>query len=130
VPDGGGTLTGVSGLTDDVTVTVKGMTHTSHVNQLPTVAGVPGTLADWSASALNTFSSTPSYFTDGAGTALAETGTVQVVAVGASYPASLGCEVLTGQPVDDRAAAGVFAAQQLFRAMIEYSLTCVDAARR
>lgn len=131
IPDGGGTITGASGLANDVTVTVKGMAHTSHLNQLPTVLAVPGTLADWNVSALNNFTSTPAYFTNVLGTALAETSSSgQVVAVGAHYGSDPGCEVLTGQPVDDRAGAGVFAAQQLFRAMIEYTLACVDPAQQ
>lgn len=134
LPTGSGSLGVASALANDVTVTTDGMAHMSHVNQLPTVSTanggltvtVNGTLAGWGMSTVNVFTSAPAYL----GPALAaRSSTGDVVALAGHYDGGPGCQVLTGQPIDDRAAAGRAAAQQMFRSTLAYALTCVDAAR-
>ncbi len=129
LPTGGNTLTAAPTLSNTVNVTTKGVAHTSHLNQLP----VPSTLSNWNPSTLNVFTSVPSYFTNALGTALASIpggpmGVDQTVALGGHYFDTPGCELVTGQPVDDRAAAGNVHAERLFRSTLEYVLTCVDEA--
>jgi hypothetical protein len=134
LPTAGQTLTPAATLANNVTVTPSGMLHMSHVNQLPTVAAVNGTLAAWNVSTYNTFTAYPTYFQHTAGNALAELSSNQaVVALGGLYDGSTGCQIVTGQPIDDRAVYGPTtaqrAAQQMFRSTLAYVLSCVDAAR-
>lgn len=129
LPTGGQPLTVASAFANDVTVTPTGMAHLTHVNQLPTVGPLNGTLAGWSMSTFDTFSAWPTYFDHTGGSPLATLTNGAAVALAGHYDGGPGCQVVTGQPVDDRAAAGRTGAQQLFRSTLAYALTCVDAAR-
>jgi hypothetical protein len=129
LPTGSGTLTVNGVFANDVSVTPAGMAHLTHVNQLPTVGPAGGTLAGWSVSTYDTFSAWPSYFAHPLGDPLATLTNGSAVALAGEYDGGLGCQVVTGQPVDDRAAAGRAPAQQMFRSTLAYALTCVDEAR-
>ncbi|HEU0131852.1 MAG TPA: hypothetical protein VFQ85_12760 [Mycobacteriales bacterium] len=130
LPTAGQPLTVASTFANDVTVTPSGMAHLTHVNQLPTVGAVNGTLAGWSMSAFDTFAAPwPSYFAQPLGDPLATRANGAAVALAGHYAGGAGCQVVTGQPIDDRAAAGRPAAQQMFRSTLAYALSCVDAAR-
>jgi hypothetical protein len=129
LPKNGGTLAVSTTFANDVSVTPSGMAHLSHVNQLPSVAGQNGSLAGWSMSTFDTFGSWPAYFAQPLGDPLATLTNGAAVALAGHYGTGPGCEVVTGQPVDDRAATGRAAAQQMFRSTLAYALTCTDAAR-
>jgi hypothetical protein len=130
LPTATGTLGVSTVFANDVSVTPSGMAHMSHVNQLPTAGPVNGTLAGWTMSTLNTFPSWPAYFAQPLGDALATRANGAAVALAGHYDGGPGCQVITGQPIDDRAYAGNRpAAQQMFRSTLAYALTCVDAAR-
>lgn len=132
LPNLGGTgvvTTAAVGGTNNADLTVAGLAHSSHRNQLPAAGNNPSTLAGWGPSVAHAFSAWPAYF-GGPTAALAVDGgggVSRALSLAGTVGASLtpGCAFISGQPIDQRAfAGGVIAAQQMVRSTLNYGISC------
>lgn len=125
------------GLVNSADVTIRGVAHSSHRNQLPGTPVSASTLANWGPSVEHAFTNWPGYFDNAAGAALAvdaggsgSSGNPRALSLAGTIgqAAQKGCAFITGQPIESRATAGVLAAQQMVRSTIGYGISCDDVA--
>lgn len=121
------------GSTDQADVTLAGLAHSSHRNQLPAAGSNPSTLANWGPSVQHAFTAWPGYL----GTAAAALavdgggGVARALSLAGTVGSSLtpGCAFVSGQPIEERAFAGnVIAAQQMVRSTLNYAISCDPVA--
>ncbi len=116
---GGKSVTPVVEHGEDVKLSLKGQTHPTHLNQQN---NGPMGLSNWGESRTNYFTAWPSYFDEPIAGNLTEDSAHHAISLAGK--ATQGCVFVSGQPVDNRAAAGVLSARELFRSTINYAVTC------